>query len=178
MDSSPLAGSAVPATPREAAILQLGDPIATFRPGMDNLVAGIIIGLLMVAGGGALSAYAFQAALVNGDRLPWYAETGECRSAALVMGAVFLMVAGGGVALIRWVRGLFSSRVLVCPGGLLCLGRTDVRAFPWDQVERVRETVTQEYFPLKGVAKYAAPLGTSRSFVVRRRDGAEFAFDG
>jgi uncharacterized protein DUF6585 len=176
MDSSPPAGS--PATTREAAVRHLGDPVATFQPGMENLVAGIIIGLLMVAGGGTLAAFAVREAVLNGAHLPWWAETGSCLIAVIGMGAIGLLVAAAGVAVILWVRGLFSLRVLVSQGGFVCVRRKEVQVFPWDQVERVRETVTQEYFPLQGVAKYAAPMDTSRSFVVRRRDGLEFAFDG
>src|SRR5262245_13702878 len=178
MNSLPQEGPALPPTTREEATRQLGDPIAIFKPGMQNLVAGIIIGLLMVTGGGALSAFAIREAIVNGDRLPWYAEKGSCLLAVFGMAAIGLVLAGAGVALILWVKGLFSLRVLVCPAGFLCIRRKELQVFPWDQIERVQETVTQEHFPLKGIAKYAAPMGKSRSFVVRRCDGVEFGFDG
>jgi hypothetical protein len=178
MNSLPNENPALTATSREEAIRQLGDPIATFKPGMENLVAGVIIGLLMVIGGGALSAFAIREAIINGDRLPWFAEKGSCLAAVVAMGVIGLMLAGAGLVLIYWVKGLFSLRVLVCPAGFLCVRRTELQVFPWIQIERLQETVTQEYFPLKGIAKYAAPIGKSRSFVVRRRDGVEFGFDG
>jgi len=42
----------------------------------------------------------------------------------------------------------------------------------------VEETVLQEHFPLHYGLKYAVPAGKSRRYVVRRRDGREFIFDG
>lgn len=166
------------ATTRDEAVRQLGDPIATFKPGLENLIAGIIIGSLMAAAGGALSAFSIREAIVNGHRLPWRAEEGSSLFAVFGMAAIGLVLAGVGVALILWVKGLFSLRVLVCPAGFVCVRRGEVQVFPWDRIELVQETVTREYFPLAGVAKYAAPMGESRSFVVRRRDGVEFRFDG
>jgi hypothetical protein len=163
---------------REAAIRQICNPVAAFKPGMENLVAGVIIGMLLATGGGVFFAFALREAIVNGSDLPWFAAKGPCLAAVLGGAAIALLAAGGGVAIILWVRALFSLRVLVGSEGFLCISRKEVQVFPWGQIDSVRETVTQEYFPLKGVAKYAAPMGQSRCFVVRRRDGVEFGFDG
>ena len=40
----------LPATPADA-IRRLGDPSAVFKPGMENLIAGIILALLMILAG-------------------------------------------------------------------------------------------------------------------------------
>ena len=159
-------------------VRELGGPNAAFKPAMENLVAGIIIGLLMILGGGAIVAFGVREAILNGANLPWFAREGSCFAAVLGMSILGLAIAVGGVGLIIWVRGLFSLRVFVCEQGFFCVKRKRVQVFRWDQIAVVREIIIKEHFPLKGAAKHVAPMGTSRSFVVRRQDGVEFAFDG
>jgi hypothetical protein len=166
----------LPATPADA-IRRLGDPSAVFKPGMENLIAGIILALLMILAGLGVLYYGLQELLTRWDSLPlWHEKQSRSLFAFVAVAGLGLFV--GGVFLIRWVRGLFSLRVSVCPRGFFWVSRKGFQAFPWDQIQHVRELVKQEYLPLKGVAKYAAPLGQSRSFVVSRTDGVQFAFDG
>lgn len=165
-------------TPEEAIQELGGPPTVTFRPAMANIVAGIIIGLLMIAGGGTILGFSIREAIVNGSKMEWFADNGQCLAAVFGFMAIGLVLAGGGAGLIIWVRGLALFRVVVADRGFFCAKRNDVEIFDWDNIASVQESVQQEYFPLKGVAKYAAPMGKSRSFVVRRKDGVEFPFDG
>jgi hypothetical protein len=162
----------------EESVRRIGKPVAAFKPGLDNVVAGVIIGLLMAIGGGAFLTYALWTAIVKGPNLPWWADKGEGLG-AIVFGAVFgMVIAGLGIALIVGIRSLNTLRVLVGSEGFVCINRKEHQLFLWSQVQKVRETVSREYFPLDGIAKYAVPMGKSRSFMVWRRDGVLVGFDG
>ena len=154
------------------AVHQLGAPAATFRPGFANLIAGIIVGLVMIGASGPVLVASFGIARQNDPKAPVAASW-----IGMGLGAVLgLGLAIGGIALIYWVRGMFSLRLYVCSHGFYYTHRGKLHVFRWEQIERVVETITQEYLPLKGIAKYAAPPVERRSYVVRRKDGFEFGF--
>jgi len=98
-----------------------------------------------------------------------------------VVGGVMMVVMA--IYFIILVRFLSPLSVYVCRDGFFTVYREKpgvcrIDVFRWDQIDWVQETVKQEYFPLKGVAKYAAPMGKYRSCLVHRKDGLEFVFDG
>ena len=143
------------------------------------MIAGVIIGVLLVlAGAGTIIAMA-RVAIIEGDSLPWNREKGHCWLSVLLLGALGVLALGGGMLLIQWVRRLFSLRILICPRGLVQVQRGETLGCRWEDIAEVKERVVQEHLPiLKGGLKYVMPIGKSHSYVVCRRDGKQFAFDG
>jgi hypothetical protein len=119
-----------------------------------------------------------RTAISRGASLPWFHEKDISWVAVLILGALGLLAIVGGVALILWVKRLFSLRILVCPSGLVEVQRGQILSCRWEDIAQVEETILHEHLPLKHGLKYVAPVGKSRSYVVRRRDGKEFVFDG
>jgi hypothetical protein len=157
-------------------VRRLGTPTQTFKPGLANLIAGIIVGLVMMAVSGPALVAFIRMAMQSDPKLS-VAENKLVSAIGFGLGGIFgLGLALGGIALIYWVRGMFSFRLYVCPEGFYYTHRGNVHVFRWEEIERVVETITQEYLPLKGIAKYAAPPVERRSYVIRRRDGFEFGF--
>ena len=157
----------------------LGSPTAQYRPGVANLVAGIIIGCLLIGGGAALLFVTIRDFVRSGGHLPLAAEQGISWVAVGISSLFVIGLLLGGFFLIRWVRSTSTLRVYVCPGGFYYRCRTKTVAFPWDQISSVRETILHERLPLaKGLAKHAMPMISSRGFLVRRMGGEEFGFDG
>lgn len=152
---------------------------AQFKPGLDNLIAGIIIGLLLVGGGCTAAFFAVKGVVDGRGSLPVWQEKGWSWTAVALMGAIGIGLVIGGFFLIRWMRSLFSLRVSVDRDGVSVTERDTTQVFPWQDILLVRETHLYERPPiLKGAAKYALPKTMSKSFVVKRKDGQDFAFNG
>jgi hypothetical protein len=163
----------------EETLQRLGTPEEVFRPSLANLVAGYIIGALLAFGGAATVVAVLHQSVLGGKDMPLWPKDKEPSWFAL--GIFFLLGLGllaGAWFLVNWVRGLFSFRVLFCRDGFAQVYRDKVDTCRWDEVEHVEERVIQEHFPLKGPARHAVPMGKSRHYFVRRRDGVEFGFDG
>jgi Protein of unknown function (DUF3592) len=159
-------------------VREFGTPLDAFKPGLENMVAGLILGGLLMAGGGAALFFMGQVVIREGKDLPWHREIGHCWLSVLLLSALGLGALVGGTFLIRWIRRLYSLRVLICPKGLVQVDRLETLACRWEDVAEIQETVLREHLPLlKGGLKYALPSGSSKSYVVRRRDGKEFGFD-
>lgn len=161
---------------------QIGKIKREFKPGLENLVAGIIIGLLMIAGGCAALCFSTNGVIESRGTLPFWTENGQegwswgeaGLSAAIGIGLVI-----GGVLLIRLVRSLFSFRLRVCQNGFAVSDKKAARVVGWDDIVSVQETHLYERPPLlKGVAKYALPKMMSKSFMVRVKEGDQVVFDG
>jgi hypothetical protein len=169
-----------PTTPATAQSLvaELGGATEEFRAGLATVIAGMFMSFLLGAGGLAVLFFLTRSVIQVGGKLPLYAEKGNCWLAIGLGGLLALGAAVGGAFLMRYARSLRSRWIYVCPGGLVCAGRDQAQAFPWERIACVRETVTQDYLPLKGIAKYAAPMGKSRSYSVRRDDGAYETING
>jgi hypothetical protein len=161
---------------------QIGEIKREFKPGLENLVAGIIIGLLMIAGGCAAVVFSTNGVMQSGGSLPVWTEKGQkgwSWGAAGIFAALGLGLVVVGIFLIRWVRSLFSFRLRVGQNGFAVSDKKAMRVVGWDDIVSVRETHLYERPPLlKGVAKYALPKVMSKSFVVMVKEGETVAFDG
>jgi hypothetical protein len=161
---------------------QIGEIKHEFKPGLENLVAGIIIGLLMIAGGCAAVSISTNGVVQSGGNLPVWTEKGQkgwSWGAAGIFAAIGLGLVVGGIFLIRWVRSLFSFRLRVGQNGFAVSDKGAMRVVGWYDIVSVQETRLYERPPLlKGVAKYVLPKMMSKSFVVMVRQGAPVAFDG
>jgi hypothetical protein len=162
---------------QSASIDAVGQPTEQFRPSPANLVAGVILGLLLSGGGLAVLAFCAREIIRVGGRMPLAVEGRISWLAVGIMSLISIGLTGGGILLLRWVYSTSSLRVSLCPGGFFYESAAKTMTFPWDQIASVRETILHERVPLaKGIVKYAMPRVTSRSFLVCRRDGEEFAF--
>jgi hypothetical protein len=158
---------------------QLGETRREFKPGLENLVAGIIIGLLMIGGGGALPCLPTNGVIESGGRLPFWAERGWCWGAVGILAALAIGLMIAGFFLIRWMRSLFSFRERIAQNGFLVSDEKTARVIGWEEILSVEETHIDKRLPLlKGVAKYALPKMMSKSFTVNVKQGEPFAFDG
>jgi hypothetical protein len=158
---------------------ELGEIKREFKPGLENLVAGIVIGLLLIGGGFAAVFFSTKSVVDSGGNLPFWAERGWCWGAAGLFGALGVGLMVGGYFLIRWVRSLFSFRVRVGQNGFAVTQQKATQVFAWDGILSVQETHLYERPPiLKGVAKYALPKMMSKSFLIVMKDRASFGFDG
>ncbi|MCE9553056.1 MAG: hypothetical protein K8T91_06715 [Planctomycetes bacterium] len=157
----------------------LGEITDEFAPGRDNVIAGMIIGLLMIGGGGFLLYLMTKGLVKSHADLPFWAEKGWCWFAVLgmsVLGGGFII---GGVYMIRYMRSLLTLQVHVGQHGFSVLENHVRRVYAWDDIQAVEETHLYERPPLlKGAAKYFLPKVMSRSFAVKHSDGETFKFNG
>jgi hypothetical protein len=161
---------------------QLGEIKRDFKPGLENLVAGIVLGLLMIVSGCALVFLAISGVMESGGNLPVWTERdqkGWSWGAAGIFAAIGICLVVGGVFLIRWVRSLFSFRLRVYQNGFAVSEKKGERVVGWEDILSVQETHLYERPPiLKGAAKYALPQTMSKSFIVTVKLGGPVAFDG
>jgi hypothetical protein len=156
----------------------VGRPLHEFRPGMENVIAGSILALLLVAVGFSVLLWIGWSVAHTEGQIPFFVEKGICWALIAFFGAVAIGAAIGGLLLLRFATGLASQQIWVCSNGLCFVPRGRFDVARWDEIESVQEVVFQEYFPLKGIAKHALPFGKSRTYLVRRQDGREFAVNG
>jgi hypothetical protein len=162
---------------------ELGTPVELFAAGRENLIAGVVIAILCGAAGVGMVYWMAMTIVKAGGDMPFYdAKNASWSILSLGVFASLLMMLMG-VGFILYVRMLASLRIYVCREGFFTACPADaggflVRVFRWDQIAWVEEHLKQQHFPLKGVAKYAVPMGKYRSYTVRRYDGLEFFFDG
>jgi hypothetical protein len=158
---------------------ELGEIKREFKPGLENLVAGIIIGLLLIAAGCATLFFPIKGVIESGGVWNEKDPKGWPWGAAAFVAAIGAGLVIGGILLIRWIRSLFSFRLRVGQNGFAVSDKKSVRIFGWDDIVSVQETQVYERPPiLKGVAKYALPKSLSKSFVVKVKQGDPVAFDG
>jgi hypothetical protein len=161
------------------ATLEIGSMQRTFKPGADNLIAGAIIGLLMIGSGSTIAHFATKSVIERRGQLPFWAEEGWCWGAVAlcVLLSVGLVIGGG--FLIRWLWSLSSLQVHVGDDGFAVTRRDGQQLFMWDRIVHVKETHMYERPPiLKGPVTLLLPKMKSKSYSVRRDDQEEFAFDG
>jgi hypothetical protein len=182
MESSPNI-PAVNANSVEQAKSELGGAAELFQAGKENLVAGLIISFLLIGGAIVIVFFLAKSVINAGGDLPFWSEK-DMSWGVVALGTLgILVMLLCALGLILYVKFLSTLQVFVCRNGFFSVIRLDagklaIDVFRWDQIESVQETVKQEYLPLKGVAKYAAPAGKARSYVVNRKDGKQFTFDG
>jgi hypothetical protein len=151
----------------------LGNVIEEFRPSPENIFAGIVIALLLLAGGLGGIGWVISRVIAAGGNMPAAANHEWSWLSAGLLGILFAGLATGGGFVFRYARGLRSYRIAVYEHGLLFTSRGSAREVPWKQIHHVEVLVQKEYFPLKGTAKHALPMGTSRSYTIHLQDDWE-----
>lgn len=161
------------------AVVRLGERIASFKPGMSNVVAGSIISVLLLGGGLTLVGFIVREIYRSGGNLPVDTKKGM---SWLAVGIGSLLGGGlvvGGVFLARYVRWLLSHEVDLCEEGFRYRQGKGCEEIPWSGVASVRQIVLYQRPPLlKGPAKLLLPEMASKSYVVTTKDGKDFSFDG
>lgn len=164
--------------PSVCTIESLGKRVYEQKASTANLIAGIMLGILMVGGGITLATIAVREVVSVRANLPLYAEHGMSWLAA---GFLVLLGGGlaiGGVCLILWAKSMFSFRLVVCTDGFYYLKKGETNIFAWQEIVSVEETIAHERLPIvKGAARHLMPTKTSRAYRVRRCDAKEFFFD-
>jgi hypothetical protein len=166
-------------TPRIDPAEVLGEPISEFRPGFDNLIAGVILAFLLAG----VCCLGLTWLLIDTSRnwrtMPLFVEKGSCWLAFLLGSALCL---GGLVTasfLLRWVRRTWTLKVRFHPGGLSVENASKVELYPWDDIAAVTETIDHERLPLAhGAASFLMPSKISYSYLVARSDGCSYLFTG
>jgi hypothetical protein len=158
---------------------ELGEIKREFKPGLENLVAGVIIGVLLIAGGSAAIFFSAKAVLDSGGNLPVWAKNDSSWGSSGIFGVLGIGLIVGGMILILWMRSLCSLRVRVGQHGFSVTERNATRVYGWADIRSVEETHLYERPPiLKGVAKYALPKMMSKSYLVALNGSQAFGFDG
>ena len=159
--------------------IEIGKLQREFRPGMENLVAGVIIGLLLIGGGCVLGAFTIKGIIESRGQLPVWEDKGFSWGAACIFAFIVIIMIVGGALLIRWIWSLASLRVYVGARGFAVSRRDRLDIFLWDQIGGLKEIHVYERPPvLKGPAQLLLPKVLSKSYVVTRKDEKEFQFDG
>ena len=159
--------------------LEIGRLRQEFKPGLENLVAGVIIGLLLIGGGCSILVFGTKEVFEYRGRLPFWADKGPCWAGVLVMSAIAIAMCIGGIFLIQWMRSLWSLHVYLGEKGFAVSRRHDVDLFLWNQIKSVKETHVFERPPiLKGPARLLLPKVKSKRYLVTRNDDEQFPFDG
>ena len=157
----------------------LGPRLESFRPAMSNVVAGAILGLLLVGGGLAILGFIGREVYLAGGNLPFYAKKGMCWLAVGLgsLCAVALIFGGGFLAwLVRW---RLAHDVEMYENGFRYRASKNSEEITWDAVASIRETILYERPPvLKGPAKLLLPKVASKSYTVITISGKEYRFDG
>jgi hypothetical protein len=148
----------VSAVPEAKVLERLGNKIEEFGPNTANLVVGYVFGILLGIAGLVVLFLALKTLVEKGGELPFQAERGASWMAVgwgSVLGVGALV---GGLALVFYVRSLFASRTCVCSEGFFTVNRGGrIETYPWSDLERIEETVQQQYVPLQGALKNAVP---------------------
>ncbi len=156
---------------------EIGKIRREFKPALENVVAGFIIGLLMIGGGCVLVYLAVNGVIESRGNLPFWVEKGWCWGAVGILGALAIGLIGGGVFLIRWMRSLASLRVRVGFNGLSVTQKNGTQIMAWPDIVSVQETHLYEPMARRGVAKYALPEVMSEIFLLRIKDRDPFLFN-
>jgi len=156
---------------------EIGATRREFRPALENTIAGVIIGLLMIGGGCAAVYFLVNAVIQSRGSLPFWAEKGWSWGALAIIAAVAFGLVLGGVWLIRWMRSLFSLRVGLGVNGLSVTQKGKTQVIAWSDIVSVEETHLYERVVSSGLARYASPKVMSQNFLIKMRDSEAFGFD-
>lgn len=158
---------------------EIGEIRREFKPGPENLAAGIIIGLILIGAGCAGLFFPARGVIESRGNLPFSADRGWCWLAVGLGWAMGIGAIVGGALLIRWIHSLSSLRVAVGSDGLSVSRRDQADVIAWEDIVSVRETRLYERPPvLKGVARYALPKVMSQSYLIEMDGREPFHFDG
>ena len=155
-----------------ARIKFVGEVTQELAPSYANAIAGVILGLLALGGGGFILTLPIRGAINAGGKLPFYAEHGWCWIAVILMPVPSLLLMAIGVWLLRLSLSITRLRVFICEQGICCADGKSVKVFPWNEVTSIEEKVIHEHLPIvKGPLRYAMPTKTTRSYKICREDG-------
>ena len=156
----------------------LGKSRDLFRPGLANVVAGIILSLLLIGGGLTIAGFVTREVYRAGGNLPVSVEHGMSWIAAGMGWLLGLGLSIGGVFLGRYAWRLKSHRVEVCEYGFRYWMGGAADEVLWSEVAAIRETIRHERPPiLKGPAKFLLPKFTSSRYEALTRAGKQYQFD-
>jgi hypothetical protein len=158
---------------------EIGQIRREFKPGMERIVAGIVVGLLLIGGGCALIFLVASGVAESGGNLPVFKEgRGWSWAAAGLMSVIGLGLITGGFILIWWVLSLLTFRVHVGENGIAVLRKKAVQVIGWDDIASVEETHLYQSPPIiKSAARHLLPKAKSKHFVVKMRQGNPLRFD-
>jgi hypothetical protein len=142
----------------------------TFKPGLANLSAGVILGVLLIGGEVFGLLAATKAVIDNRGVFPEGVPGWNWVGVSMVWVASLAAIPGGWF-LIRWMRDLMSLRVQVGMLGLLITEREGSSTILWGDIETIEE---QQIFVPR---KYGLPPQMSQKFVVNPRGGGPFSFE-
>lgn len=165
--------------PATRTVESLGKVLYARKPEMSNQIAGIILSVILVAGGIAMIWVSVREIKNTGGHLPVYREKGMSWVAVVMMSVVGAAFIVGGGALFRWVWSMFKFRLYVCSDGFYYTQGGETIVFGFNEIQLVEETILHERLPLakgaaKRIAKHLLPTKTSRSYRIMRCDGKEF----
>ncbi|HEY7422788.1 MAG TPA: DUF3592 domain-containing protein [Gemmataceae bacterium] len=158
---------------------QLGERIAVFKPMMSNIIAGFIIGALLIVGGAAAIGFSLRAAYLAHWDLPFDVKKGPSWLTVGFLSLIGVVLVVCGVALAAFSRGLLSHGVDICANGFRYCWRRSTENVLWSGISRIKETILYERPPLlKGPAKLLLPKVSSTSYMIVTKSGTEYGFDG
>lgn len=152
----------------------LGKLLRTFRPKTSNIVAGYIIAVLMIVGGGWLIYFSLiEAAIIKGaNGTEIRADWGK----ASITGILGILLCVGSPFLIWWLSKLKKLVIHYHEYGLGVEGGQAMK-FTWADVVKVKETRMSQKMPIvKGAAKHFAPTMHAKNYIVHLKNGQELFF--
>ncbi len=155
---------------------EIGEIRGEFKPGLENIVAGFIIGLLLIGAGGAGVYFPVNGVIESRGNLPFWVEKGWCWGAVGLLMALAIGAIVGGVVLILWMRSLVSLRVRVGSNGLSVTRKDQTRVIAWPDIVSVQETHLYERVA-RGVVGRALPRALSKTYTLNVSEGEPFHFD-
>jgi len=150
----------------------LGKVRHVLQPDHKNLVAGMIIASLLVAGGVFVAVSVLRGIWISGGQLPWDAKLGWSWFAIALACPIAIGLNVVGCALFWSCFSNWSLSVTVCEAGFEWRTRSSVTRYLWDDMQLVREILVEERLPiLKEPLKFLVPTQFAREYLIQFNDG-------
>lgn len=151
-------------------------PLGAFRSATANLVAGIILGTVLLVLGAAVLAYGVYLGVETKFHMPLAAPHGLSWLVWVAMIWLSAGLAGGGGYFVYRARQLLGSRLIVAAHGLSWVRSSKAEPVAWHEIWKVEEVILHESLPLNTLLRFLLPKSKSRQFVVHTKDGRRFTF--
>ncbi len=151
-------------------------PLGAFRPATANLMAGIILGTVLLVLGAAVLAYGVYLGVETKLRMPLAAWQGMSWLVWIAMIWLSAGLAGGGGYFVYRARQLLGSRLIVAAHGLSWVGSAKAEPVAWQEIWKLEEVVLEESAPSNTVLRFLLPKSKSRQLVVHTKDGRRLTF--